>query len=209
MAILVVGSTVAGEFSYEALMHTMTALAGEGAKPLLGMGLLAAGFSSAITAPLAAAITVHSMYGGQPAQGAHRSRVYRAVWILVLTVGFGFGVADVRPIPAIILAQGINGVLLPLVAIVLILAVNDPAVMPRRYLNHAVSNVLLLLIVGTTTLLGLTNLARAFTTALGQTWMTDARGLPYLAGLSALITVGTAIAVYRRRRQVPENNRRG
>jgi hypothetical protein len=76
-------------------------------------------------------------------------------------VGFGFGIADVKPIPVIILAQGINGVLLPLVTVFLLLAVNDPAIVPAGYRNGPLANGLMLLLVGTTTLLGLTNLTKA------------------------------------------------
>ena len=55
MAVLVVGTVVGGEFSFVALADTLAGRLGDWARPFFAFGLFAAGFSSAVTAPLAAA----------------------------------------------------------------------------------------------------------------------------------------------------------
>jgi hypothetical protein len=72
----------------------------------------------------------------------------------VLLVGIVFGVLDVRPIPAILLAQALNGLLLPLAAVFLLVAINDRELMGER-VNGAVANAVAALVVGVSVLLGL------------------------------------------------------
>jgi hypothetical protein len=82
-------------------------------------------------------------------------------------VGLGFGLADVRPIPAILLAQALNGLLLPLVSVFLLIAVNDRRLMGSDGVNGALANLLLAAVVAVTFLLGFSGIARAVTAALG------------------------------------------
>lgn len=111
-------------------------------EPLLGRwagvffatGLLAAGLTSAITAPLAAA---YATAGALDWPRDLRDRRLRAVWMTVLGAGILFALAGVRPVPAILFAQVANGVLLPAIAIFLLLAVND-----RRWMGERVNGVL-------------------------------------------------------------------
>lgn len=156
-AILMTGTLVEGTYSYEALTQAMTTKLGNWAVLLFGFGLFAAGMSSAITAPLAAAITGRSLLGWK-----ENSKNFKMVWILVLGVGLLFGLLEIRPIPVIIVAQAINGVLLPIVAIFLLLAVNDKRLLPEAFINRVWSNVFMLLIVGVATVLGLTNVWKAW-----------------------------------------------
>jgi Mn2+/Fe2+ NRAMP family transporter len=97
-------------------------LLGAWARVFFAAGLLAAGLTSAITAPLAAAYATAGALGWRRDL---RDRRLRAVWILVLGTGAAFGLAGIRPVPAILFAQVANGVLLPAIAIFLLLAVND------------------------------------------------------------------------------------
>lgn len=159
-AILVTGTQVEGTYSYEALVGAMTEKLGSWAVGLFGFGLFAAGMSSAITAPLAAAITGQSLLGNQ-ATWHEKSMAFRLSWGIILLIGLGFSLLNIRPIPAIILAQAINGVLLPIVAVFLILAVNDRRLMPESFINTRASNLAMLLIVGITCYLGLTNIWKA------------------------------------------------
>jgi Mn2+/Fe2+ NRAMP family transporter len=99
-------------------------------EPLLGswasrgfaLGYAAAGISSAITAPLAAAYTVLDTFG--QARDV-RSPAARGVWAACMTIGATAAVAGFRPVPLIVLAQVVNGLLLPIVAFVLLIAMND------------------------------------------------------------------------------------
>jgi manganese transport protein len=99
-------------------------LLGAWARVFFALGLLAAGLTSTITAPLAAAWATAGVLGWERDLRAAR---LRAVWLTVLLVGVGFALAGVRPVPAILFAQVANGVLLPAIAVFLLLAMNDRA----------------------------------------------------------------------------------
>lgn len=167
MAVVVVGSAVEGTFDYQRLAAVLAERLGEGAGPAFGLGLFAAGFSSAVTAPLAAALTARSLFAADdPERWGDRSWRYRSVWLAVLAAGAVFGLTGVRPIPAIVAAQALNGLLLPVVAVFLWVAVND-----RRLLgdavNSAFANVIMAVVVAATLLLGLLGVARATVAAIG------------------------------------------
>jgi Mn2+/Fe2+ NRAMP family transporter len=173
MAVLVVGTAVDPPLAFDALAEALRTRLGGWAESLLAYGLLAAGLSSAITAPLAAAVTARSLLSrpgseeGPAAGRPERSWSYRSVWLFVLLTGMGFGLAEVQPIPAIILAQVLNGVLLPFVAVFLLLLVNDVRLMGREGLNGPVSNVAMGLVVAVTVLLGMLNVSRAVASVAG------------------------------------------
>ncbi len=161
MAILVVGSTVTGRFDFDQLAAALAGQLGSWAIAFFGLGLFAAGFTSSITAPLAAAITGSTLLGdGRPAWEA-RGRKFRYTWATILAVGAVFGVLDLQPIPVIILAQAINGLLLPVVALFLFFAINDRELIPEEYTNGAGANALMLLITGLACFLGLLNVWKA------------------------------------------------
>jgi Mn2+/Fe2+ NRAMP family transporter len=199
VAILLVGTAVRGTFTYEALVAAITGIGGGWLVYLFGIGLFAAGFTSAITAPLAAAVTMQSLRRTTRRDDAHRDWRYRLVWLGVLGVGFGFGIADVKPIPVIILAQGINGVLLPLVTVFLMLAVNDLTIVPAGYRNGLLANGLMLLLVGTTTLLGVSNLTKAAAAATGNDGAGSAGLIWYELAFSLAVAAFTGYLVWRRR----------
>lgn len=124
MGIVVVGAALSGEFSFEAMAALLSERLGGWATVLFALGLLAAGLSSAVTAPLAAALTARGLFGGGEGWDAKDWR-FSGVWITVLAIGIGFGLADIRPVPAIVLAQALNGMLLPVIAIFLFVATRD------------------------------------------------------------------------------------
>lgn len=161
VGILVVGTSVSGSFGFEALASALAGRLGSWAIAFFGLGLFAAGMSSAITAPLAAAVTARSLFGAENTGWSVHSRNFRLVWGVILGIGLIFGLLNIQPIPVIILAQAVNGVLLPVVSTFLLLAVNDRRLLPAAYLNSSFTNVLMLLIVGITGFLGLHNIWKA------------------------------------------------
>lgn len=167
MAILLAGTQIAGEFSFQALAAALRTGLGEGAGVLFAFGLFAAGASSAVTAPLAAAITGQSLLGGDDKRWSVKSVRFRLVWAMVLGVGLGFGLSEVKPIPAIIAAQAINGVLLPVVAVFLWLAVNDRRLLPERFVNKGGLNVAMGAVVAVAAALGLYNLWKSLVSLTG------------------------------------------
>lgn len=198
MGIVVAGVGVGGEFSYPAVADTLSAKLGGWAGPLFAWGLFAAGFSSAVTAPLAAAVTARGLFDDGSGRWSERGRRYRAVWMGVLAVGFGFGIAGVRPIPAIILAQALNGVVLPFAAVFLLLIVNDRALMGERGINGAAANALMGPVVAATLVLGVSGVLRAGATALG-TAATEAQILVVSTAVAAVLLLPLLAAVRRGR----------
>lgn len=161
IAILAAGMLVTGAYSYEALANALSGKLGGMGVLLFGLGLFAAGLSSAITAPLAAAITAQSMFSNEGRDWSAKSTNFKLVWGSVLLIGTIFSIIGIRPIPAIVLAQAINGVLLPVVTIALLFAANDKALLGAAYANGFWSNFFTLFIVGVTCFLGLNNIWQA------------------------------------------------
>ncbi len=165
MAILIVGIP---DFTAEGISRAL-GLSNKWATALCGFGLFAAGMTSSVTAPLAAAVTAQSLFGNTKNNNwANTSKKFRLVWGAILFIGLGFGLSGIKPIPAIILAQAINGFLLPIVVVFLLLVVNDETLLPKDYLNNTFSNLILLLLVGLSSFLGFQNVLKASSTGIGQ-----------------------------------------
>ena len=145
-------------FSASSLATQLEPVLGSAANSFFAFGLLAAGLTSAITAPLAAAYAVSGALGW-PASFADRR--FRDVWMLVLLVGTLFAALGTKPIAAIIFAQAANGLLLPVTAIFLLIIMNRKGLL-GEYRNGFVSNILGVAVVITVTGLGLFNIARLF-----------------------------------------------
>lgn len=201
MGVLVVGAAGAAPFDFAAVAEALSGRLGGWAGPLFGWGLAAAGLSSAVTAPLAAALTARGLFGNGPADPRWnpRSWRYRAVWAGVLLFGVGFGVSAVQPVPAILLAQAFNGVLLPVAAIFLLLAVNDRALLGPDAVNGAFGNAVAGAVVAVTVLLGTAGVLRAVYAALGLS--APGEGVLLGAGVAvvAIAAYPVARAVSRRR----------
>lgn len=160
MAVVVVGTAVVGEYSLPAVAAALEARVGRGASTLFGLGLFAAGLSSAITAPLAAAITARSLFARDENVRDERSWLYRGTWVVVLVTGVFFGLIGVKPVQAIVVAQAANGILLPLVAVFLLFVMNDREIVgPAR--NGTIANALLVVVVGVAFFLGARNVLAA------------------------------------------------
>lgn len=201
MAVLVAGTAVAEPFGFPALRDALVARLGDWAGPLFAWGLFAAGFSSAVTAPLAAAVTARTLLGrgDGDTRWAADGRRYRAVWLGVLAAGLVFALSGVRPIPAIVLAQALNGVVLPLAAVFLFLVVNDRALMGERGMNGPVANLLTGAVVLLTLVLGASGVLRAAATAAGLEAPDEGLLLAAGAAAAALLALPVARGVRRRR----------
>ncbi len=105
---------------------------------LLGIGLFAAGLTSAITAPLA---TGYAMSEILKLGGGDGSRAFRAIAVSVIVIGAALSLTGIRPIEIIVAAQIANGLLLPLIAAFLLYALNQKQVL-GRYVNGPLANVL-------------------------------------------------------------------
>ena len=102
------------------------------------IGLFAAGFTSAMSAPLAGAYATAGALGWDRDLTSTR---FRAIWMTILSVGIVFSALDYNPIQVIVFAQVANGLLLPILAVFLIYAMNNSDLL-GEYTNTTLQNVL-------------------------------------------------------------------
>jgi manganese transport protein len=131
-------------------------LFGSVANALFGIGFFAAGMSSAVTAPYAAAFASSGVLGWPEGQKSQR---FRMVWLGVILAGLTVSLFNFSPIVVIVFAQVTNGLVLPVASIFLLIVLNS-----RRILGEAVNswkqNILGGAIVAIVSLLGLWNIFR-------------------------------------------------
>lgn len=112
-------------------------LLGSWATWMIGLGLLAAGFSSAITAPLSAAYAVNGVLGWKKTLKDLR---FKVIWIIVLVAGclmaIGLGKS---PTELILVAQAANAILLPIMAFFVMYCANGKKM--GKWRNHIFANV--------------------------------------------------------------------
>ncbi|WP_138433542.1 Nramp family divalent metal transporter [Winogradskyella algicola] len=133
------------------LALALESLFGVNAKYFLSVGLFAAGITSAITAPLAAAYVASGCLGWQTDL---KSKRFRAVWMFILGLGVIFSSVGFKSIEIIKFAQVANGLLLPVIAGFLLWVMNKISVL-GVYKNSKFQNFLGLIILVITILLGL------------------------------------------------------
>ncbi|MGC5627704.1 Nramp family divalent metal transporter [Georgenia sp. Z1344] len=120
------------------LAQALTPLLGDAAPWVFALGLFAAGFTSAIAGPLGAAYAITGVLG---LSSDLRSLPARIVWVSILVVGGIIALTGFNPIQIIVVAQAANGLLLPVVAIFLMIVMNNKKLM-GKYRNGPVANVL-------------------------------------------------------------------
>jgi manganese transport protein len=108
-------------------------LYGSLARQALGLGLLGAGLTSALTAPMATGYIVRELWpDANEAVSVRRQKWAMVAIALIGTLAASIGI---QPVEIIMLAQVANGLLLPLVAIFLVWIAQSPVLMGR----HAIS----------------------------------------------------------------------
>jgi manganese transport protein len=133
-------------------------LFGSFSKYFLAIGLFAAGITSAITAPLAAAYVATGCLGWESNM---RSNKFRSVWMFILILGVVFSSLGIKSIDIIKFAQVANGILLPLIAGFLIWIMNKGSVL-GIYKNNVKQNIVGFVILGISILLSLATLHKVF-----------------------------------------------
>jgi manganese transport protein len=156
LAILVTGTAVVGDFSFINLAEALRSTNGDFFAFAFALGLFAAGFTSAVTAPTAFGIVVESVW---PEVSENLIK-----WIRLSIVAFGAAVAlsDLKPVSIIVAAQALNGMLLPLTAITLAIVMMKPSMRAMPYSRGMIGNTLLLISVLLSLVLGLTAIYRLF-----------------------------------------------
>ena len=148
-----------GDADVAAVAARLEPVLGPAAPLFFGVGLFAAGLTSSVTAPLAAAYAASGALGWGSDLKSNR---FRLLWGGVLLTGMVFGIfLGASPYQIILLAQAGNAVVLPLTLVLLLVVANHAGIMGRHRNSRSanVAGVLVVLVI-----LGLSayQLARVF-----------------------------------------------
>lgn len=133
-------------------------LFGSFASCFLSIGLFAAGITSAITAPLAAAYVTSGCLGWSSNM---KSKRFRMVWMFILGLGILFSSIGFKSIEIIKFAQVANGLLLPVIAGFLLWIMNKTSIL-GTYKNSLLQNVFGFVILAIALFLGLKSILKVF-----------------------------------------------
>lgn len=140
MAIIISAATVEASDVKNAtdLARGLEPLFGSFSKYFLSIGLFAAGITSAITAPLAAAFVANGCLGW----GVDMKNIkFRLVWIFVLSMGVVFASLGINPIEIIQFAQIANGAALPIIVGIILWIMNRTNIL-GNYVNSRTQNII-------------------------------------------------------------------
>lgn len=143
----------------DALGKQLQPILGDWSTHFIAFGFLAAGFSSSITAPLAAAFATSEILDWK---NGLKNKKFKMVWAFVLITGIIIASLGFEPTAIILFAQVANGLLLPILAVYLLWIVNDKALM-RNHVNSKLINIIGVGVIIVTLLLGF----KSIFTALG------------------------------------------
>jgi NRAMP (natural resistance-associated macrophage protein)-like metal ion transporter len=125
---------------------------------LFGIGFFAAGMSSAVTAPYAAAFASSGILGWK---GGHESKGFKGIWMAVIATGLIVSLFDFNPLAVIIFAQVANGLILPVASVFLIIVLNETKRM-GSLANTPIQNIVGSLVILLVSFLGIWNILRLF-----------------------------------------------
>lgn len=123
----------------------------------ISIGLFAAGLSSAIASPAGAAATISSLLGWQ---GGMQSKKYKTVFTIIIIIGIITSALGFEPLQVLLVAQALNGIILPIVAILIFIIINKKNLM-GHYVNTLWLNIIGGIVVLVVTFLGLYSLIDA------------------------------------------------
>jgi len=164
ISIAIVSTAASAFFGHQIAIQNVADLApalepifGGFAKNFMAIGLFAAGISSAVTAPLAAAF---ALSGILDLNKQLNSKSFKTIWITILLIGVVVSSLGYKPITIIWFAQVANGLLLPIVTLFLLWIMNTKRL--GQYRNSAIQNILGLLVIIVTLMLSARSLMSAF-----------------------------------------------
>ncbi len=133
-------------------------LFGKSAKWFMGIGLMAAGISSALTAPLAAAYAAKGLFGWKDGE---KNLKFRSVWMVILLIGIFVSITNLERVLVIKFAQITNAILLPFVAIYLLYISNSKKIL-AKFTNSLFTNILGVIVILFTLILSIRTLNNVF-----------------------------------------------
>ena len=132
------------------LARPLEPILGQAAPYAMSIGLFAAGLTSALASPTGAAATISSLLGWK---GGMSSKKYKTVFACIIIVGIISSALGFEPLQVVLVAQALNGMILPIVAIVIFIIVNRRGLL-GDYVNNWKWNVIGGLVVAVITFLG-------------------------------------------------------
>lgn len=166
---------------------------------IFGFGIFAAGITSAITAPLASTLTAKGLFGGKEKKWSNNGIFFNIITLGTLTIGSAFGFMQVKPVPVIIVAQALNGFILPFITIFVVIIINDPKIMNGKINSHF-GNIIMSFVLWVTLTIGVFNIAKALENALKLNLETS-KIFPYIAILNLIISIFVILKIYQFRRK--------
>lgn len=151
-------STGTGVKSAADMATALEPLLGESAKYFFAFGLLAAGVTSSVTAPLAAAYATAGAFGWKRDLADPK---FKAIWALIILVGVTFAIIGSSPTELIVFAQAANGLILPIVAVFLLVVMNRKDLL-GKHVNTFGANIVGCIVVLVAIGLGARSLLTAF-----------------------------------------------
>lgn len=136
---------------------------GTWAKAFTAIGIFAAGLSSAAATPLGAALTVSSVMKWEDGM---KNPKYKIVFAATVVIGVFSFLFDFEPMDVILFAQALNGILLPGIAILLLIIMNNKKALGKHQ-NSLLANILGIIVVLICTFLGLYSLIDAIQSFFG------------------------------------------
>lgn len=197
MAVVVVGTSVNGQFSFENLFNQLISDHGKVMGYAFAFGLFGAGFTSTITAALAGALTIRSVHQ-KGNSWSDQSLKFRRFWMAIILIGFGFGISGIKPIPVIIAAQAANGLILPVLTFALCILCNSKLLLSHK--NGMWFNLAMIVTLFATSILGLINVSKAFHAIVGIDFSFTGVNQWIIVTLSIAVVTFTVFQIQKERR---------
>ncbi|MCD8860508.1 Nramp family divalent metal transporter [Mammaliicoccus sciuri] len=139
------------------LSEPLKPVLGDFAPIFMSVGLFSAGLSSAIASPMGAAATISSCLRWK---GGVKSKKYRLVFAIVIFIGIITSSLGFEPLEVLLIAQALNGTILPLIAILIFVILNKKNMM-GKFANGIVLNIIGIFVVLVVSFLGVYSLIDA------------------------------------------------
>ncbi|ASE34941.1 Nramp family divalent metal transporter [Mammaliicoccus sciuri] len=139
------------------LSEPLKPVLGDFAPIFMSVGLFSAGLSSAIASPMGAAATISSCLRWK---GGVKSKKYRLVFAIVIFIGIITSSLGFEPLEVLLIAQALNGIILPLIAILIFVILNKKNMM-GKFANGIVLNIIGIFVVLVVSFLGVYSLIDA------------------------------------------------
>ena len=121
----------------------LRSLAGPYATILFAVGLLNASLFSAAILPLSTAYVFCEAFGWESgvSRKIREAPAFFGIYTALIVIGAGIILLPLRSlVQVMMISQTLNGVLLPLILVVMLILVNNPQIMGRRFVNGRVLN---------------------------------------------------------------------